>query len=99
MAIFRQTLTSHELWNTRLKYKYSISHGKYIERIVLSSFPSLLARFNGVISTLENALLITQKFAEKNASKSDILDCEKQVAESVERLIEEAVKLKTRDIS
>lgn len=97
-AIFRQTIISHELWETMLKYKYSISRGKYIEGIVLSSFPSLLSLFRSTLSKLDSALLITQKFAEKNANKSDLLDCEKQVAESVEKLIEEAARIKTKDI-
>lgn len=97
-AIFRQTIISHELRNTRLKYKYSISRGKYIERIVLSSFPSLLSLFKSTLSVLDRALLITQKFAERNTDKMDLLDCEEQVAASVERLIKEAARIKTKDI-
>ena len=98
-AIFRQTIKPHELWETRLKYKCSISHGKYIKRIVVAHFARLESSFNEVLNRLDIALRYTQKFAEKSAIKQDLLECEQQVAESVEKLTEEAAKIKTETLT
>ncbi len=95
-AISRQTRDPHALWSTKLEYKYQKSKGKYMVQIINSSFPELTQIYLDIDTKINEAISFTEDVINRNASKSDLINYETKLTESVEKLLEEAAKIRTR---
>ena len=60
-AISRRSRHDTELWDTKLKYKYSVAVSVYITEVVTNSFKDLSPCVNKVIEELKEAIRITEK--------------------------------------
>ena len=87
-AISRQTRDSHELWEAKLRYKYSLATGAYINGIV-ESFPTLGPLVETVSDQLEHASTVTTQVINKEIENGGaaLVECENQLREAGERLL------------
>jgi len=100
-ALRRQTMEQvTEFYKTTMEYKFSKAKSSYISEIVSISFSDLSPFLKNVIKKLDEAIDIIARYMkiEKQASLSDLRNSEKELTESVEKLIVEAAKIKTKDI-
>ena len=86
-AISRQTRVPHELWETRLKYKYSISASVYIREIAIHSFNNLCPLIDDVIEKLNQSIETTIKVIQRDMQGDDLIKSENNLRESVEVLL------------
>ena len=93
-AVSRQTRAQSELWEARLKYKYSLATGAYIDRIT-ESFPNLVPYVSAVADRLEHAITVTTQVIEKSVENGGtaLVECENQVREATERLLSELASM------
>jgi len=59
-AISRRSRYDTELWDTKLKYKYSVAVSVYITEVVTNSFKDLSPCVNKVIEELNMAITVTE---------------------------------------
>ena len=59
-AISRRSRYDTELWDTKLKYKYSVAVSVYITEVVTNSFKDLSPCANKVIKELNMAITVTE---------------------------------------
>ena len=97
-AVSRQTMTPSELWKTKLEYKYSKAKSKYIIEVTSSSFDNLCPFVTSVTEKLDQAIEVTTQIIGRQDPAKRLVDCERELAESVEKLITEVARIKTRDI-
>ena len=107
-AISRRTMRTDELWKTKLDYKYFRVVSKYISVVTSSSLNDLTPLVEDITKKLDKAIDTTklvidkhpgQKFIKNQADHDAIVDCENILRESVEELIKEVAKIKTKDTS
>lgn len=95
-AISRQTRVSHELWETKLKYKYSLATSPYVKRVA-EPFNSLTPFLADAVVKLEQAIDVTTQVIEGRASPSagsKLVHCEQELRESIEKLLTEIAATK-----
>lgn len=98
-AISRQTIDVSELWKAKLEYKYHKSKGKYIDVIVSSSFKELSDPFKDANIKLDEAINFLERiFDGKGGNVLALKDYETGIVGSVEKILAEATKIKTRGI-
>ena len=97
-AISRQTRIPSELWKAKLKYKHSQAKSKYIAEVAYSSFDSLSPFITNVAVKLEKAVEVSTQVIEHKANGKALVNSERELTESVEKLITELAKIKARDI-
>ena len=107
-AISRQTREVHELWKTKLEYKFHRVKSEYIAEIAASSFEDLSPLTKDIITKLDEVIDVTTQCIEakhhvinllSNSEIKQLIESEERLAKSVEKLITEAAKIKTKDIS
>ena len=97
-AVSRQTMVPSELWKTKLEYKYSKAKSKYVIEVTSSSFDNLCPFVESVSEKLDQAIKVTTQIIGRQDLGKHSVNCERELAESVEEQITEAAKIKTRDI-
>lgn len=65
-AMIRQKRDATELWETKLKYKYSVATSEYITKVVNDSFKNLSPYVNKVVDKLNEAIQITEEAIEES---------------------------------
>jgi hypothetical protein len=96
-AISRQKRTPDEFWKTKLKYKYYKAQSKYILEVVSSPFLQNLHTFLvDVTKKLEQAIEATTQIIEHSDPSKDVVDCERELSESVEQLLIEVARIKRK---
>lgn len=106
-AISRQTREAHELWKTKLEYKFRRVKSKYIAEIAASSFEGLSPFIKDIITKLDEVIDVTTQCIEakhyqnwlSNSEIKQLIEREGRLAKSVEKLITEAAKIKTSYLS
>ena len=96
-AISRRTRTPDELWKTKLKYKYSRAKSKYIIEVTSLSFKNLSSLVKSVIVKLDQVIHATTQVINHQDPAKELVDCENELTESIEALIIEIAKIKTKD--
>ena len=87
-AINRQTRIQHELWETKLEYRFSIATSPYIKRIG-EPFTNLTLFLSGAITKLEQAEQVTMAVIERKADGARLIECENELRQSIETLLVE----------
>ncbi len=97
-AISRQTMAKSELWKTKLEHKYSRAKSKYIAGVASLSFNDLSPFITNITAKLETAIEATTQYIEGQGGGKPLTNYERELTESVEELIAEIAKVKTKNI-
>ncbi len=105
-AIARQTREAHELWRTKLNYKFHRTKSKYIAEIAVSHFANLSSFIEDINTELDEALDVTTRCISAmhiegllgNDEAQRLRESEEYIARAVENLIVEIAKIKTKNI-
>jgi len=95
-AVKRQTRVQSNLWETKLKYKFVMAKSKYALAVANLSFNELSPSIREVAEKLDQAIEVITGVIEKRANGKALLQSEKELAESVERLITEIAMMKEK---
>lgn len=96
-AVKRQTRIPQKLWETKLKYKFVRAKSKYALEVANLSFSDLSPSIRDVTEKLDQAIEVITGIIEKRANGQDLLISEKELTESVEKLITEIARTKKRN--